>query len=204
MPHLDLSLSLLLMLPHYPRRQPLKPILATLTSSTTRCPPAYRKHGACLDELLVMFFTIEFLRLLEGLHSVGLIHGDLKIDNCLVRIEDVPGGTALWAAQYDPAGAHGWHCKGIKLIDFGRAIDTRMFLRRRAFLAEWATDARDCVEMREGRPWTYQADYFGLAGIVYCMLYGKYIEASSAVRTATPEAGEGVPRYKLAAGFKRY
>ena len=58
-------------------------------------PAGVSQHGACLDELLVMFFTIEFLRLLEGLHSAGLIHGDLKIDNCLVRLEDVPGGTAL-------------------------------------------------------------------------------------------------------------
>jgi len=167
-------------------------------------PAGVSQQGACLDELLVMFFTIEFLRLLEGLHSTGIIHGDLKIDNCLVRLEDVPGGASLWAAQYDPAGAGGWHCKGIKLIDFGRAIDTRMFPRGQAFVAEWAIDARDCVEMREGRPWTYQADYFGLAGIVYCMLYGKYIEASSVVPVAPPKGGEGIPRYKLAAGFKRY
>jgi checkpoint serine/threonine-protein kinase len=168
-------------------------------------PAGVSQQGGCLDELLVMFFTIEFLRLLEGLHGAGIIHGDLKIDNCLVRLEDVPGGASLWAAQYDPTGAGGWHCKGIKLIDFGRAIDTRMFPHGQAFLAEWATDARDCVEMREGRPWTYQADYFGLAGIVYCMLYGKYIEASSVVLSAPPpESGEGVPRYKLAMGFKRY
>jgi len=80
-----------------------------------------------------------------------------------------------------------------------------LFPRGQAFLAEWATDARDCLEMREGRPWTYQADYFGLAGIVYCMLYGKYIEASSVVLAAPPsKSGEGVPRYKLATGFKRY
>ena len=188
------------------------------------------QQGACLDELLVMFFTIELLRLLEGLHSAGIIHGDLKIDNCLVRLEDpvsvpVPsssgGGTgggpsASWAAQYDPTGACGWHSKGIKLIDFGRAIDTRMFPHGQAFVADWATDARDCVEMREGRPWTYQADYFGLAGIVYCMLYGKYIEASSiAQATVTPQHnGAGAeqhrqqpssgPRYKLATAFKRY
>jgi checkpoint serine/threonine-protein kinase len=167
-------------------------------------PAGISQHGACLDELLVMFFTIELLRLLEGLHGAGIIHGDLKIDNCLVRLEDVPGGASHWAAQYDPAGAHGWNCKGIKLIDFGRAIDTRLFPRDQAFLADWPTDARDCVEMREGRPWTYQADYFGLAGIVYCMLYGKYIETSSVVRAAAAEVGEGTPRYKLAPGFKRY
>jgi checkpoint serine/threonine-protein kinase len=158
------------------------------------------QQGACLDELLVMFFTIELLRLLEGLHGAGFIHGDLKIDNCLVRLEDVSPPSA-WAAQYDPTGAGGWHNKGIKLIDFGRTIDTRMFPRGQTFVAEWATDARDCVEMRDGRPWTYQADYFGLAGIVYCMLYGKYIEASSIV-SDTPQA-DGL-RYKLATPFKRY
>ena len=172
------------------------------------------QQGACLDELLVMFFTIELLRLLEGLHGAGIIHGDLKIDNCLVRLEDVPASSSspssAWAAQYDPAGAGGWRSKGIKLIDFGRAVDTRMFPRGQAFVADWATDARDCVEMRDGRPWTYQADYFGLAGIVYCMLYGKYIEASSVVHVTPQNGGGGAkqqpdgPRYKLATAFKRY
>ena len=160
------------------------------------------QQGACLDELLVMFFTVELLRLLEGLHGAGLVHGDLKIDNCLVRLEDVTPASA-WAAQYDPAGAGGWRSKGIKLIDFGRTIDTRMFPPGQTFVAEWATDARDCVEMRDGRPWTYQADYFGLAGIVYCMLYGKYIEASSIVLVTQEEQANG-PRYKLATAFKRY
>jgi len=61
------------------------------------------QQGACLDELLVIFFTVELLRLLEGLHeSAALIHGDLKIDNCLVRLQDVPGGSSAWAAQYEP------------------------------------------------------------------------------------------------------
>ena len=166
------------------------------------------QQGTCLDELLVMFFTVELLRLLEGLHKAGFIHGDLKIDNCLVRLEDVSPSSA-WAAQYDPAGTGGWHSKGIKLIDFGRTIDTHMFPRGQTFVAEWATDARDCVEMREGRPWTYQADYFGLAGIVYCMLYGKYIEASSIVRVTPPPQQQqqqqgNRTQYKLATAFKRY
>jgi checkpoint serine/threonine-protein kinase len=176
------------------------------------------QQGACLDELLVVFFTIELLRLLEGLHDAGIIHGDLKIDNCLIRLEDpVPSGvsssSASWATQYDPTGADGWYSKGIKLIDFGRAIDTRMFPHDQTFVADWATDARDCVEMREGRPWTHQADYFGLAGIVYCMLYGKYIEPSSIVHVTPQHKGteqhqqqqrSSGPRYKLATAFKRY
>ncbi|OCH94366.1 hypothetical protein OBBRIDRAFT_817210 [Obba rivulosa] len=159
------------------------------------------QQGACLDELLVMFFTIELMRLLEGLHRAGFIHGDVKIDNCLLRLEDVPGPASAWEGVYQPSGAGGWACKGIKLIDFGRTVDTRLFPARQRFIAEWPTDARDCPEMREGRPWTFQTDYFGLAGIIYCMLYGKYIEAAS---VSVVREADGTTRYKLATPFKRY
>ena len=154
------------------------------------------EKGACLREPLVMFFTIELLRLVEGMHAGGFIHGDLKIDNCLLRLGDEP-----LSSTYDPSGAGGWSDKGIKLIDFGRTIDTRQFPAGQQFLADWPTDAKDCLEMREGLPWTYQPDCFGLAGIIYCMLYGKYFEEHSVI--SDPEE-DGEQRYRLAASFKRY
>lgn len=154
------------------------------------------EKGACLRESLVMFFTIELLRLVEGMHAVGFIHGDLKIDNCLLRL-----GDASLSSTYDPSGAGGWSDKGIKLIDFGRTIDVRQFPVGQQFLADWPTDAKDCPEMRKGLQWTHQPDYFGLAGIIYCMLYGKYFEDNSIIS----HPGEGrEPRYRLAASFKRY
>ncbi|EGN99246.1 hypothetical protein SERLA73DRAFT_73784 [Serpula lacrymans var. lacrymans S7.3] len=161
------------------------------------------QQGACLDELLVMFFTIELLRFLEGMHSAGFIHGDLKIDNCLLRLEDLPGGASTLSGIYQPSGEGGWKYKGIKVIDFGRAIDTSLFPSKQLFIADWPTDARDCLEIRENRPWTYQTDYFGLAGIIYCMLYGKYIESASVtlVPSSSPESS---PRYKIATPLKRY
>ncbi|KJA14717.1 hypothetical protein HYPSUDRAFT_208497 [Hypholoma sublateritium FD-334 SS-4] len=154
-----------------------------------------------LDELLVVFFTVELLRLLEAMHSIGFIHGDLKIDNLLLRLEDVPGGPAGWINMYDPSGAGGWSYKGLKVIDFGRTIDMRLFPPGQQFVADWATDDRDCFEVRESRPWTYQTDYFGLAGVVYCMLFAKYIEASSVARYTDED---GVQRYKIATPLKRY
>ncbi|KAL1949464.1 hypothetical protein VTO73DRAFT_8345 [Trametes versicolor] len=176
----------------------------TLLDIVNRAPAAgISQQGACLDELLVMFFAIELLRLLEGLHRAGFIHGDVKIDNCLLRLEDVPGPASAWDGAYQPSGARGWAHKGIKLIDFGRTVDTRLFPAGQRYVAEWPTDARDCFEAREGRPWTFQTDYFGLAGIVYCLLYGKYIEAASVV-PAPAEDGDGPVRYKLATPFKRY
>jgi len=153
------------------------------------------QQGACLDELLVMFFTIEIMRFLEGMHNAGFIHGDLKIDNCLLRLEDVPGGASALSSIYQPSGDGGWKYKGVKIIDFGRALDTRLFPQGQQFTGDWPTDARDCFELRENRPWTYQTDYFGLAGIIYCMLFGKYIDVSS----VTPESP-----HKITTPFKRY
>jgi checkpoint serine/threonine-protein kinase len=152
--------------------------------------------GGTLDELLVMFFAVELLRVVEAMHSAGFIHGDLKIDNCLLRLEDVPGGPSAWSSMYSPMGENGWSCKGLKLIDFGRTIDTRLFPSGQQFIADWDTDARDCFELREQRPWTYQADYFGLAGVIYCMLFGKYIQANS---VSTKDG-----RHKIDTALKRY
>ncbi|KAG8213013.1 Mad3/BUB1 homology region 1-domain-containing protein [Butyriboletus roseoflavus] len=159
------------------------------------------QQGACLDELLVFFFTIELLRFLEGLHAVGFIHGDLKIDNCLLRFEELPGSLS---GIYQPSGEGGWEYRGIKVIDFGRTIDASLFPARHGqeFIADWPADDRDCFEIREGRPWTYQTDYFGLAGIVYCMLFGKYIEASSVMHA--PDSTDLEPIYKIATPLKRY
>ncbi|KAH7930134.1 hypothetical protein BV22DRAFT_1079389 [Leucogyrophana mollusca] len=175
----------------------------TLLDIVNRAGPAgISQQGACLDELLVIFFTIELLRLLEGMHTAGFIHGDLKIDNCLLRLEDVPGGASALSSTYQPSGEGGWKYKGIKVIDFGRTIDTTLFPPTQQFVADWATDARDCFEIRDGRPWTYQTDYFGLAGIVYCLLFGKYIETSSVALASPPSATH--PTYKISTPFKRY
>ncbi|KAF9223415.1 hypothetical protein BS17DRAFT_781831 [Gyrodon lividus] len=177
----------------------------SLLDAVNRAGPAgISQHGACLDELLVFFFTIELLRFLEGMHAAGFIHGDLKIDNCLLRLEELPGGASSLSGIYQPSGEGGWKYRGIKVIDFGRTIDTSLFPtgHSQRFIADWPTDDRDCFEIREGRPWTYQTDYFGLAGIVYCMLFGKYIEASSVA--LAPDSTESDPIYKIATPLKRY
>jgi len=138
--------------------------------------PATAGAPSAVDELVAVFFTIELLRLVEGLHRANFIHGDLKIDNCLVRLQDLP--NSAWSPQYSASGADGWSAKGVKLIDFGRAVDLSLFPndgRDQQFIADWKVDERDCVEMREGQPWSFQTDYFGLASICYCLLYGKYI-----------------------------
>ncbi|TKA30474.1 hypothetical protein B0A50_02702 [Salinomyces thailandicus] len=157
--------------------------------------------GGGMEEVLAMWTTVELLRTVEAMHSKQLIHGDLKGDNVLVRFDD-PDQETDWSPTYFPSGAHGWASKGICLIDFGRGIDMKQFVPNVAFIADWKTTEADCAEMRELRPWTYQIDYHGLAGIVHSLLFGKYMETIAEKGAAL---GQGATKtYRIRESFKRY
>jgi checkpoint serine/threonine-protein kinase len=47
------------------------------------------------------------------------------------------------------------------------------------------TDSFRCVEMREGRPWTWQADAYGAAATAHCLLQGRYLEVERVRDAAT-------------------
>jgi checkpoint serine/threonine-protein kinase len=160
-----------------------------------------RAENGVMDEQLAMFFTIELFRTVEALHSKGVIHGDLKADNILVRF-DALQRDEHWDSQYHRDGRDGWACKGMALIDFGRGIDMKVFKPDVQFIADWPTTEADCAEMRELRPWTYQIDYHGLAGIVHNLLFGKYI-STTAERGAALGAG-ATKTYKIRESLKRY
>lgn len=160
-----------------------------------------RAENGVMDEQLAMFFTIEMLRTVEALHSKGLIHGDLKSDNVLVRFDSL-AKEGFWDSQYQRDGRDGWASKGITLIDFGRGIDMKAFKPDVQFIADWVTTEADCAEMRELRPWTFQIDYHGLAGIIHNLLFGKYI-STVAERAATLGAG-ATKTYRIKESLKRY
>ncbi|KAI8265906.1 hypothetical protein K4K56_005008 [Colletotrichum sp. SAR 10_98] len=155
--------------------------------------------SAVMDEQLAMFFTVELFRTVEALHARGVLHGDLKADNCLLRLDGTSTNSTL-DTQYHADGTGGWDARGVTLIDFGRGIDMRNFEPDVGFIADWKTSAQDCAEMREGRPWTWQIDYHGLAGIVHCLLFGKYIDA---VRCDQGGIGSG-RKYRVRESLKRY
>jgi checkpoint serine/threonine-protein kinase len=156
--------------------------------------------SAVMDEQLAMFFTIELLRTVEALHSKSILHGDLKADNCLLRLDALSDDESL-TAQWKADGSGGWSSRGVVLIDFGRGIDMRGFVPEVEFIADWKTSAQDCAEMREGRPWTWQIDYHGLAGTIHTLLFGKYIET---VRCDQGGLGKSGRRYRIRESLKRY
>ncbi|GAA5937986.1 uncharacterized protein JCM15063_005432 [Sporobolomyces koalae] len=161
-------------------------------------PPGASTTG--VDELLAMFFVIELLRTLEAFHTAGFIHGDLKIDNCLLRFEDVEGGGPAWQSGYDPSGAHGWGQKGLKVIDYGRTIDLAMYEPGQQFSSNLKTDHFDCIEMRESRPWTFEPDYHGVASIAYCLLFGHYMETEATQASSAGGLSKRMPKQ----AFRRY
>ncbi|KAK8089151.1 hypothetical protein PG997_004112 [Apiospora hydei] len=156
-----------------------------------------------MDEPLAMFFAIELLRTVEALHSKQILHGDLKADNCLLRLDALSSASGNdLSNQWQADGSGGWAERGIVLIDFGRGIDMRAFVPDVQFIADWKTTAQDCAEMREGRPWTWQIDYHGLAGVLHTLLFGRYIET---VRCDAGGLGTAASRrYKIRESLKRY
>lgn len=155
--------------------------------------------GTGMDETLAMFFTVELTRILASLHASRFTHGDFKIDNCLVRLEDVPGGAKGWSNAYQKDGTGGWRYKGVKIIDFGRTVDLEAFPEGQTFQTNWTTDMHDCAEMKEGKPWRYQPDYYNLACCAHVLLFGKYLETVTSTDDTT-----GRTRYSIKEPLKRY
>lgn len=148
------------------------------------------EDGSNLEENVCIFLSIELIKIIEKLHEIGIIHGDLKPDNCMIRFlqssEDSLG-------DYNKYGDAGWDKKGLYLIDFGRSFDLSLFQQGTQFKCDWITDKQDCYEMRHGMPWTYECDYYGLAGVIHCMLFGEFIET----------VGDKRSRVKLRSPLKR-
>ena len=150
----------------------------------------YRQQGTPVDEVLCVFFTIELLKLVESLHSVDIIHGDLKADNCMINFNDC---NHHWDDEYLPH-LMAWQSKKLVLIDFGRAIDLKLLPEGSQFTNSWDPDQQDCPQMNNHEPWSFECDYYGIAAIIHTVLFGSYIEVQQ-----LPNG-----KYKLKQSLKRY
>ena len=134
----------------------------------------HQKYGTLLDminitsvadkaiaEPLAVHLTAEILGLVDILHSMDFIHADLKPDNFMVR--EIPGPTTANAIQ---------------IIDFGKTIDLKTIPAETVFDDVVETSGLKSVEMREKRPWRHHIDYYGVAAVAYCLLFGQYMEVS--------------------------
>ncbi|XP_021715958.1 mitotic checkpoint serine/threonine-protein kinase BUB1-like [Chenopodium quinoa] len=134
---------------------------------------SYIVVGAFMEEVLCMYYTIEMLHMLETLHSSGIIHGDFKPDNLLIRNSrvDLTEDMEHFVRRRGP-----WQDQGLCLVDWGRGIDLKLFSADTMFHGDCRTSGFCCVEMREDKPWKFQVDTYGLCVIVHMMLHNKYMD----------------------------
>ncbi|RHN61781.1 putative protein kinase BUB family [Medicago truncatula] len=154
---------------------------------------SYVVIGKFMEEVLCIYYTIEMLHMIETLHDVGLIHGDFKPDNLLIRYAR---GNLTEDGLLDRSGC--WHDQGLCLVDWGRGIDLNLFPDHTVFKGDCRTSGFRCIEMQEDRPWKFQADAYGLCGVVHTMLHNTYME------TVKKESSDGGSVYLPRLPFKRY
>lgn len=121
-----------------------------------------------MPQPLVIYFTVCMLHMVEQLHSIHIVHADIKPDNFLL------GDRFLENKSFHPDNLD----HGLALIDLGQSIDMTLFPKGTSFTAKCMTSGFQCTEMKSGRPWNYQTDYFGIAGTVYCMIFGTYMQVT--------------------------
>ncbi|KAJ4729775.1 mitotic checkpoint serine/threonine-protein kinase BUB1-like [Melia azedarach] len=154
---------------------------------------SYVVTGKSMEEVLTIYYTIEMLCILESLHDVGIIHGDFKPDNLLIRYSRDELTEHGFRDRSGP-----WQDQGLCLVDWGRGIDLRLFPENAEFKGECRTSGFRCIEMQEKKPWKFQVDTYGLCVIVHMMLHNSYMEVQK------KELPDGGFIYLPKTSFKRY
>lgn len=123
------------------------------------------KLGQNVPELLAMHYTARMLSHLEMLHWHGkILHCDVKPDNWVL------------------CSSSGDFASDLMLVDFGRAMDledvaqTGFDAMNVQFLGACAEKDMQCVAMRKNRPWSFDADTYGVCASAHVLLFGTHIE----------------------------
>lgn len=127
----------------------------------------YKQKNQTMPECLVLYITLEMLYIFQQVHSCKIIHADVKPDNFLII--NLKSFSMINYSNLDKLNI-------LKLIDFGRSIDMHLFPPGTTFTKVVDTSGFKCTEMLDGKPWTYQTDWFGVLGSIHVMLFSEYMK----------------------------
>ncbi|KAI6646712.1 Mitotic checkpoint serine/threonine-protein kinase BUB1 [Oopsacas minuta] len=134
----------------------------------------YYSHGTLLDMInqmkvkrgindsITVQFALEVMYLVGTLHSIGIVHNDIKPDNFMLRSND------QIANMREPEG------RLLHLIDFGRSVDLSLFPKNVQFLGSSDTDTFELPCMKTNKPYLYNCDSFSVAATLYCLITYEY------------------------------
>jgi hypothetical protein len=119
--------------------------------------------------IIILHYAARMLYHLELLHWHGqLLHCDAKPDNWVLSKSSLLNGSVIEASE-------------LMLVDFGRAIDLEsgklsgLSAMDTKFLGEASPENMMCVAMRQGLPWSFDIDTFGVCAAVHALLFGEHI-----------------------------
>lgn len=153
------------------------------------------KLGESVPELLALHYTSTALKIIEHLHSYGNILVRSPIRSCKTQnLNDMvlnfslsskhcdvkPDNFVLSKSNSPTSSFSNMNFSGLTLVDFGSAIDLELFpYPDNVEVLLCGSSARkdmQCVAMRCGRPWSYDADMYGVLCCAHVLLYGNHME----------------------------
>eukprot|EP00039_Didymoeca_costata_P002612 m.61428 g.61428 ORF g.61428 m.61428 type:complete len:878 (-) comp11411_c0_seq1:44-2677(-) len=128
------------------------------------------KQDRAMDEAMVMFYTIELLRIVESLHSGNIVHCRISPETLILRNQTPPED---WDIMYSPNGSKGWAYKGLFLANFETSVDMKYIGN------QVLSDCSGLMEnMKEYQTWTYEVDYHGTLEVVHQLLHSEPLAVS--------------------------
>jgi checkpoint serine/threonine-protein kinase len=120
------------------------------------------------------FAALKVVYLYEGLSLscvlLSLQHCDIKPDNFVLSTRQCPENDFCDIEYSD-----------LMLVDFGRAVDLTQFseeyddIRKVVLRGNACRDDMKCVAMRNGKPWSFDIDTYGILCTAHLLLHGTHM-----------------------------
>lgn len=151
----------------------LLPLAGSSLRHLTEC---YHRRQRRMAERTVAFYAAGLLRCMQTLHTAQVLHADLRPDNVVLRAascgSDAAADPSRLVDPSRPLAEGGWEESfGVALVDFGRAVDLKLYDAGVRFSGDEMPKGFDCMEMRRKETWTYQIDTFAAAATVHSLLH---------------------------------